>query len=97
MLFCHELTAPASTQTIFFQPSLGSKSAMPAALSTQGFHTTTSSRLSRTTRNLATPASVMTTGWPGPLAGVYTRSVSPEKVTGSEDCVLFLTPSTLSW
>ena len=46
---CHPTTAPGSTHTMCLNPSLGAKSAMPAAFSTHGFHTTTLLRLSRVT------------------------------------------------
>lgn len=93
---CHPLTDPGSIHSMFLNPSLGAKSPMPAALSVQGFHTTTLARLSRVTVNAFFPPSSTLTASLDPFAGVYTRSVSPVMVSGLAGCVLVFAPSTLS-
>jgi len=61
----HPLTAPGSTQTICFQPDLGSKSPMLSAPCCQGFQTVQSVRPSRVMLNLGLLDSRTVTGEAG--------------------------------
>ena len=88
------LTLPVSTQIILFHPSAGPKSAIPLALLSQGFHTTTSpnSSLVISYRGRLFSFTVTTSE----RAGEYTRSTSEEMVMGALEAAVCWAPVTLS-
>lgn len=86
---CHPATEPASTQIMFLYASSGPKSAIPLAFSIQGFHTTTSFKLSLVMEKmgLSSLADKTTIGTLG-SNDWYTRSVSLLISTAGEVSVI---------